>query len=163
MEWILLDDAESVAQTTCQRILEAAREAVTERGRFSLVLAGGRTPRRSYELLAQRGSDWRHWHLYFGDERCLPEDHPERNSLMVAQSLSAKVPIPPPQIHPIPAELGPEAAARQYAETLKSALSCWVWARMATPPACSPARPIRMAQRWCRSATPRSHHPTASA
>ena len=122
MDWTLLENAERVAQTTCQRIIDAASEAVAQRGRFSLVLAGGRTPRMSYELLAQQVSDWGRWHLYFGDERCLPADHPERNSLMVAQSLSSMVPIPTAQIHPIPAELGPEQAARRYAETLKAVL-----------------------------------------
>ncbi len=122
MNWTLLENAESVAQTTCQRILDAAREALTQRGRFSLVLAGGRTPPRSYELLAQQESDWGHWHLYFGDERCLPPDHPGRNSRMVAHSLGSVVPIPNAQIHPIPTELGPEQAARRYTETLKAVL-----------------------------------------
>lgn len=122
MNWTLLEDAESVAQTTCQRIIDAAREAIAQRGRFSLVLAGGRTPQRSYELLAQQESDWSHWQLYFGDERCLPADHTERNSLMVTQSLSSKVPIPADQIHSIPAELGAERAAERYAEELKAAL-----------------------------------------
>ena len=83
MEWTLLDDAESVARTACQRILAAAATAITERRRFSLVLAGGRTPARTYELLAEHKSDWERWHLYFCDERCLPTDHPERNSRLV--------------------------------------------------------------------------------
>lgn len=122
MDWTLLEDAESVAQTTCQRIIDAAREAIDQRGQFSLVLAGGRTPARAYELLAQQESDWEHWHLYFGDERCLPADHPERNSLMVTQSLSIKVPIPAAQVHPIPAELGAEQAAARYTEELKAVL-----------------------------------------
>ncbi len=122
MDWTLLEDAESVAQTTCQRIIDAAREAIDQRGQFSLVLAGGRTPARAYELLAQQESDWEHWHLYFGDERCLPADHPERNSLMVTQSLSIKVPIPAAQVHPIPAELGAEQAAAHYTEELKAVL-----------------------------------------
>ena len=121
MDWTLLEDAETVARTACGRILAAARDAIAERGRFSLVLAGGRTPARTYQLLAQEASDWAHWHLYFGDERCLPPDHPERNSLLAEQHLSAQVPIPGAQIHRIPAELGAGLTARSAGRADSSA------------------------------------------
>jgi 6-phosphogluconolactonase len=95
---------------------------VAQRGRFSLVLAGGRTPETTYRLLTGQESDWEHWHLFFGDERCLPPDHPERNSLLVARSLTDHVAIPPHQIHPIPAEQGPEQAAESYRLELTDSL-----------------------------------------
>jgi len=122
MEWIVLEDAEAVARRACDEILKIAQNAIEARGRFSIVLAGGTTPERCYALLAQSESDWNHWHVYLGDERCLPVDDPERNSLMAARTLTDQVPIPSDQVHPIPAELGAEAAAQTYETILKDAL-----------------------------------------
>ncbi len=122
IEWTLLKDAEAVAQAASERIQHAADTAIQQHGCFRLVLAGGSTPKRAYELLASSDSQWQYWHLYFGDERCLPVEHPDRNSRMVHDSLSGKVPIPAAQIHPIRAELGAEAAARDYQKLLQGAL-----------------------------------------
>ena len=122
MEWTVLDDAEEVAQRACEEILRVADSAINKRGRFSIVLAGGTTPERTYALLAESESDWDKWHIYLGDERCLPSDDDERNSVMVARSLTNKVPIPTGQIHPIPAELDPEEAALRYESILTGAL-----------------------------------------
>jgi len=105
ISWHPLDSADAVALEACSRILRAAREAIGERDRFSIVLAGGGTPERTYRLLADSKSDWGSWHVYFGDERCLTVTDPQRNSLMAARALTDKVPIPRNQIHPIPAEL----------------------------------------------------------
>lgn len=122
----ILNDAEAVAAEACRLIAEAAREAISERGVFRLVLAGGNTPRRAYELLAEtlaeNTQDWGAWEIFWGDERCLPADHPERNSRMAQDAWLAGVSIPPTQIHPIPAELGAMAAAAAYAETLREKL-----------------------------------------
>jgi len=120
--WTLLEDAGSVARAACERILSAADAAITARGRFSLVLAGGSTPELTYSLLANADGDWFHWHLYFGDERCLAADHPLRNSRMVSRALTERVPIPTQQIHPIPAERGPEEAACHYSRELEESL-----------------------------------------
>ncbi len=120
--WVQFDNAEAVAQAACQRILKIAREAIAVRGQFRLVLAGGTTPERTYRLLAGTQADWPHWHLYFGDERCLPNTHPGRNSQMAEQAWTGRVDIPPSQIHPIPAELGPEQGAKNYGQLIRSAL-----------------------------------------
>lgn len=121
-KWTILENAEAIARVARDRILSAAREAIAKRGRFSIVLAGGSTPAKTYELLANEQSDWQRWHIYFGDERCLPRDHPDRNSRMAAHALLEKVAIPSSQIHPIPAELGPETAAQNYSNTVEGAL-----------------------------------------
>lgn len=106
-----------------QTILHAAQQAISRRGAFHIVLAGGTTPRRVYELLRQidavkAGADWAAWHVYFGDERCLPPDHAERNSQVATLAWLDHVPIPHSQIHHIPAELGAEVAASLYAQTV---------------------------------------------
>ena len=120
--WVQFDNAEAVAQAACQRILKMAREAINTHGRFQLVLAGGTTPEQTYRLLAGAQADWPHWHIYFGDERCLPPTHPGRNSWMAEQAWIGQVAIPSSQIHPIPAELGPEQGAENYGRLIHSAL-----------------------------------------
>ena len=99
-----------------QAILHASQQAISRRRAFHIVLAGGTTPRRVYELLRETDADWAAWHVYFGDERCLPPDHAERNSRMVALAWLDHVAIPDGQIHPIPAENGAEIAANSYAQ-----------------------------------------------
>ena len=112
--WHTLETAEQVAETTCQHILNAADTAIAERGKFKLVLAGGSTPEKVYRLLAKANADWANWHIYYGDERCLPADHQDRNSLIASRVLLDKVAIPANQIYTMPAELGPEVAADRY-------------------------------------------------
>lgn len=95
-------------------ILDAAQQAIAARGAFRIVLAGGITPRNIYRALRSAAADWPAWHIYFGDERCLPADNPGRNSSMAAAEWLDHVAIPSRQIHVIPAELGAESAAVLY-------------------------------------------------
>ena len=120
--WTLLADHHEVAAAVVTHISAAARQAIAEQGRFRLVLAGGRTPQAAYRLLRDTNQDWQHWEIYFGDERCLPVDHPERNSRMAAEALLDHVPIPKDQISPIPAELGPAAGAQAYRTVISERL-----------------------------------------
>ena len=120
--WQLFDDADAVAHHVAQRILQSASRAVAERGVFRIVFAGGRTPEATYRLLVGADSDWSRWQVYFGDERCLPADDVERNSVMAAHALLDAVAIPAANIHPIPAELGAQVAAAQYRPVVAAAL-----------------------------------------
>ena len=119
--WTVLDDARAVAETAAERIMAAAERAIAERGRFRIVLAGGTTPRMTFEHLSRAESLWSEWEVYFGDERCLPAEHPERNSRMAQEALLGRVPIPAEHCFPIPAERGAEAAARSYAGVVDTA------------------------------------------
>jgi len=107
-------------QAAAQEILRQAQEAVRRRAGFRLVLAGGATPRGVYGLLRGAQADWGSWHIYFGDERCLPPEHPERNSRMAAETWLNHVAIPRQQIHAIPAEQGAKPAAAAYAQILSA-------------------------------------------
>lgn len=102
-------------------ILDAAMRSIDDTGRFRLVLSGGRTPRRIYASLRLAQTDWSAWVLYFSDERCLPENDPNRNSRMAAEAWLDHVPIPAGQIHVIPAGLGPERGADRYSRELAGA------------------------------------------
>ena len=113
-----LPTMEQVAAETAGHIRAAAQRAIAERGRFLLVLAGGRTPLAAYGLLVGQPADWDRWHVFYGDERCLPADHPERNSVAAAGAFLDRVPIPGANRHLIHAELGPVAAAVDYERLL---------------------------------------------
>lgn len=118
--WHVFDNLHALEDAAVARILATADEAIAARGAFHLVLAGGTTPRQVYEALRAEQANWKHWHIWFGDERCLSPQDPERNSRMAMMAWLAHVPIPFAQIHEIPAELGAEAAAHDYAELLKT-------------------------------------------
>jgi len=116
--WHAQPDVEALERAVVATIFHAAQEALALRGSFRLVLAGGGTPQRIYRALRDANADWNCWHIYFGDERCLPPDDIERNSRMAASAWLDHVAIPPVQVHPIPAELGARAAATDYAKVL---------------------------------------------
>ncbi|PID45014.1 MAG: 6-phosphogluconolactonase [Proteobacteria bacterium] len=117
--WRLFKNATLLAEQATQDILSAADTAIRERGAFHIVLAGGTTPKAIYRLLAKSTSDWQHWHIYLGDERCLPADNAERNSVMASECLLNAVPIPAQNIHFIASEHGPEIAAQAYDKVLR--------------------------------------------
>jgi 6-phosphogluconolactonase len=122
LRWVFLQDAEAVAEYAVRCILEAAARAIAGHGRFRIVLAGGQTPCQTYQRLVQAKTGWSAWEIYFGDERCLPADHPERNSRMATEAWLSRVPVPQANVHPIPAELGPLPAARLYASIIEHLL-----------------------------------------
>lgn len=116
--WHVYADPALLQQRAAQAIARLAAEAIAARGEFRIVLAGGTTPRVVYECLREIETDWLAWHVYFGDERCLPGDHVERNSVMAWQAWLGTAGIPAEQVHAIPAELGAEGAAEKYASML---------------------------------------------
>lgn len=117
-----LQSADAVAEEAARRIAAAARDAIALRGRFRCVLAGGRTPLAAYRRLADQPQAWASWHLFLGDERCLPADDAERNSRAIELALTGRVAIPPANLHWVSAELGAEEAARRYEEVIRSRL-----------------------------------------
>lgn len=117
--WHSFDTTAELEQKATQGILQAAAQAISLRGAFHIVLAGGTTPRHVYSLLRNADTNWAAWHIYFGDERCLPVDHIERNSLMASQAWLNHVAIPHNQIHCIPAEKDPYIAANAYTKILE--------------------------------------------
>ena len=119
LRWQALRDTKALQAAAASRVVVAAAAAIAARGRFNLVLSGGNTPRGVYQRLCDADTDWRRWHIYLGDERCVPRDDAQRNSAMATDCWLAHVPVPVAQQHWIPAELGPDAGAARYAETLR--------------------------------------------
>jgi 6-phosphogluconolactonase len=122
MIWMYVD-LESLSYAAAGIFVQQARQAVQAHGRFSVALSGGHTPQRTYELLAQPPFQdrvaWAQVHVFWGDERCVPPDHPRSNERMVRQALLDRVPVPPAQIHPIRCAQSPREAAEQYEALLQ--------------------------------------------
>lgn len=116
--WHIYPDAEALCQRAADAIVRVAAQTIADRGSFSIVLTGGSTPRAVYRRLRHARGDWARWHVYIGDERCVPAGHGERNDAMARTDWLAHVAIPDLQIHMMPAELGPEDGARRYADVV---------------------------------------------
>lgn len=119
---IIVPDQQALAENARELITRAAAESIERSGRFMLALSGGRTPLLVYKLLASAPIDWTRVHVFWGDERCVPPEHPESNFRGASESLLTKVPIPPSQLHRMRGEdPDPDGAAADYARTLNEA------------------------------------------
>ncbi|GAB4486554.1 MAG: 6-phosphogluconolactonase [Anaerolineales bacterium] len=100
------------------------QQAEASPGKFSVALSGGSTPRALYERLSTTDLaeriPWPKIHLFWGDERCVPPDHPESNYGMTAGALLSRIPIPTENIHRIRGELPPAEAASLYEAELRA-------------------------------------------
>lgn len=122
----VFDSAEIVANAVADLFVERAGEAIGERGQFCVALAGGTTPKAAYALLADEPRsgqvDWRNVAVYFGDERCVAPDDEQSNYRMAQQMLLRHVPVPAENVFRMRGEDEPAAAARDYANVLRSTL-----------------------------------------
>ncbi len=114
------DKAALVASAT-DLIAAQLQAAIAERGTATLALAGGSTPKPIYERLASRDLPWSQLHVFWGDERYVPADHPDSNQRMARQAWLERVPIPAANLHPMPTGAGsPAADAAQYEAELRA-------------------------------------------
>jgi 6-phosphogluconolactonase len=125
-------DASSLYQAAAQEFSRCAVEAVNARGRFSVALSGGNTPRGVYSLLAAESTlPWDKICVFFSDERHVPPDDPQSNYKMANETLLSRVSIPQRNIFRIPAELPADEAAASYDRRLRDffGLAANAWPR----------------------------------
>lgn len=119
----IFSDEGALIRAQAERIVKVAAEAIGSRGRCLLALSGGSTPRPLYQLLASpphaAAIDWSRVHLFWGDERCVPPDHPDSNYRMTREALIDRVPLPPDNVHRVRGEDPPERAAEAYERVLR--------------------------------------------
>ena len=119
----VLPDPAAVAAACAELVVATCAEAVADHGAFSLVLAGGSTPKAAYDLLASDDYrdrvDWERTHVFFGDERCVPPSHDDSNYRMADAALLSQVPIPPGQVYRMKGEADPAEAAKGYGMLLR--------------------------------------------
>jgi len=117
------EDIESLSRAAAEVIVEEAIKASQNHGLFSILLAGGETPQRTYQLLAQApfcaSVPWKHVHLFWGDERCVPLDDPRNNASTARKMFIDQVSISEDQVHPIRADMMPSDAAADYEMQLR--------------------------------------------
>ena len=122
-ELYVLDTASAFSETAADRFMEASICAIKQKSIITVALSGGGTPRFLYEALARKPRrnmiPWQYVHLFWGDERCVPPDHPESNFKMANDVLLKKIRIPEENIHRIKGEANPEKEARRYAEEIQ--------------------------------------------
>jgi 6-phosphogluconolactonase len=123
----IAESAEALAEMAAREVLALAKAAVAARGRFTVALSGGSTPRATYARLAEpplaAQMPWDRTLVFFGDERGVPSDHPDSNYRMAHDALLTRVPIPAERVYRMPAEgTDPEAVAADYARTLADVL-----------------------------------------
>ncbi len=116
-------DPEELALKAARRFARLADQYVIGSGRFTVALSGGSTPKAMFSVLAAEPFidtvPWSSIYLFWGDERCVPPDHPDSNYRMTNEALLSKVRIPRQNIFRIPAEVpDPERAAEEYGATL---------------------------------------------
>jgi 6-phosphogluconolactonase len=126
----IASDEAQLAELAAERITQLIVQAVTDRGSALVSLAGGTTPRRLYASLADAGQPWRGripWpqvHLFWGDERHVPPDHPDSNYGLAEAALLGHVPIPADHVYRIRGEMhDAHAAAADYEHTLERVAS----------------------------------------
>jgi 6-phosphogluconolactonase len=116
-------DSDELALKAARHFARLADQYCIGCDRFTVALSGGSTPRKMFSILAEEPFldtvPWSSIYFFWGDERCVPPDHPDSNYLMARETLLSKVPVPNENIFRVPAENpDPNRAAEEYAETL---------------------------------------------
>lgn len=125
MNVTILPDADMIAATALAAWEHHASTAIVARGAFRVLLSGGSTPRRLFQLLAAAPHDslpWDATHLFWGDERSVGPDHPDSNFRMTRETLLDAIDLPPAQVHRLEGERGDlNGAARDYERVVSEA------------------------------------------
>ena len=112
--WMTFRDTKTLSEHLVRDILSVAKESIKKNSKFSIVLAGGNSFIDSYKILRKSNSDWKKWHIYICDERCLPINDRERNDKIINDVWLNNNKIPKKNINFIKAELGIKNAVQQY-------------------------------------------------
>jgi len=114
----IFENVEELINALAEIIYEASQKAIKDRGRFNFVLSGGSSPKKLYELLASETfkdkMDWENIYFFFGDERFLPENDPNRNSMMVKEALFNPLKINASNVFEVNTSGTPEESAQKY-------------------------------------------------
>lgn len=112
-------DGDTAAQAAASLLAALIDEAQAARGIAHVALAGGNTPRRTYELLPPLVVDPANVEWWFGDERCVPADDPDSNYQLITETLLRAPTVTADRVHRIRGELPPEEAAQRYEAELR--------------------------------------------
>jgi 6-phosphogluconolactonase len=118
-----LTTPQDLFQAAAEEVIRLATDAVAQRGRFTIALSGGSTPKSMYTLIAANASatlPWAQMFFFWGDERHVPPDDPDSNYRMAREAILSKVSIPAANVFPVPTEnQDAVAAAEAYERTVR--------------------------------------------
>ncbi len=124
---IIKDDPILLAKQAAEIFVASARRSVGKRGRFAVAISGGSTPRRMHKMLAREpyflNIPWGKIHIFWVDERCVPQDNRESNCGMAKRDFINEVPISETQVHLITCESSPGVSAKEYQKILSDFFS----------------------------------------
>ncbi|MDY6846782.1 MAG: 6-phosphogluconolactonase [Chloroflexota bacterium] len=119
----IFSNLDDLSQAAAEYFISLAAKSIRKRGYFSVALSGGGTPKPLYKALGspdqQSRLDWKNIHLFWGDERCVPPEHPDSNYRMVREEMLSNITIAAENINRVPAELEAHKAAFSYEEKLR--------------------------------------------
>ncbi|MEO8770587.1 MAG: 6-phosphogluconolactonase [Ferruginibacter sp.] len=120
----IFNDVDAVCKSAADYIVALSKKTISKKGKFTIALSGGNTPRKLYELMAQsfyaNAFDWKNIFIFWSDERCVPATDENNNSNMAFNSLLNKIQIPAENIFPIPVNFEPAKAASVYEQNLQA-------------------------------------------
>jgi 6-phosphogluconolactonase len=117
----VLPDPNALSAYAVSVVIAVCQEAIAQRGRCTIALAGGSTPKPLYEKLAQQDLPWDKIHIFWGDERYVSAAHPDSNEGMARRAWLDRVPFPAANLHPMPTQAqDPAESAQQYDAHLRA-------------------------------------------
>ncbi len=123
----IYENIDLLSKAAAEIFAEEAVKAVKQKGFFAVLLAGGETPGRTYELLSQdpyySAIPWNNVHFFWGDERCVPLNDPRNNAFTAHRILINKIPTSGDHVHVIQSDLMPSQAADDYESKLRNFFS----------------------------------------
>ncbi len=119
----ILTTPQELSEVAAEDVVRAAKEALAERGRFTIALSGGSTPKNLFNLLATNARNVLPWDctfFFWGDERHVPPTDPDSNYRMAEETMLSKIPVNAGNVFRVPAE-NPDASAvaEAYEQTLR--------------------------------------------
>lgn len=122
MKKIFKDQSEA-SHAMAEKFISIADEAVNNRKRFTVALAGGSSVQMLYDMLRsdsyRDNIPWAKTHVFWGDERAVAFEDALSNARMAWEKLLNHVPVPENQIHRMKGEIEPGKAADEYEMVLK--------------------------------------------
>jgi 6-phosphogluconolactonase len=119
-------DIDALSRGALEELLRVIQDAIRQRGRFAIALSGGHTPAKLYALWAEAEkhgvkTPWDRVHLFWGDERYVPQGDSLSNYRMTRETLIERVAIPAANVHGVPTQLPtPEKTAEAYDAELRA-------------------------------------------
>lgn len=123
----VVESAADVAREAAAHVAALIAASIAARGVMHLALAGGSTPKAMYGVLATLpGIDWSRVHLWWGDERCVPDTDKDSNQRTARDALISKVAVPAANVHRVQTEFSPQACAAAYEDDLRRTIGSGV-------------------------------------